>query len=282
MKTELRLLVGLGITLAASGAGLFMVHHRAWLGPWPPLILILAAAAACLAWVWRKADPFVWNETTTPVTALDFILQLGLLFLAAALAFGEANFLLAGAKWPIYLLAVGVIDILAAYRFDSSTALSLGLSALATWRGAALVPTPALLAGFSLADFRWNATLLGLLFLLVGYLSRHWKRKPHFVAVWMRGGLFLLATGLLSGTFSPTGAAPWLVMLLGTGLVTSVSSFQRRETVDFMFCFLVVCTGAGRLIWLVLARYHLIALVLLVAVAATVLILALDRMRDAP
>lgn len=42
MQTELRLVVGIGITLTASGASLFMAENKALLGALPVLLVIAA------------------------------------------------------------------------------------------------------------------------------------------------------------------------------------------------------------------------------------------------
>lgn len=283
VQTELRLVVGIGITLTASGASLFMAENKTLLGALPVLLVIAAAALACIAWVWRKAAPFTWNETPTPVTSLDFVLQLGLLLLAAALAYGEATFHLAGTRWPVYLLAVGLIDLWAAYRFDSCTALSLGLSALAAWRGAAVIPSLSLRENLSLVDFRWNASLLGALFLLVGFLSRRLKRKPHFASVWERGGFFLLSTGAMSGTYDPSGYLPWLLLLLAAGTVTSLAGIRRRVPVDFVMGYLVFCVGVLRLLALVLTGDVFLYVVSPVIIGAlALLIFSVHKMGEEP
>jgi hypothetical protein len=222
---EVRLLFYSGVLLTIAGVGLLVQQNYQHIGPVAIALVLGAAAAAALGWVARKAPPFSWEETPSPLLSSDYLLILGVLLAAADLAFIEVQFTPLGANWPWHLLIVSVLMICVAVRYDSRTVFSLALSTFAAWRGlsVSLIEKPIWFA--SEEPIRWNALGCGLFFLLLGgYLISH-RRKAHFEPIAVYLGWLLILGALVSGTpekgskgiayvflLAPTGAGlAWFV-----------------------------------------------------------------------
>src|SRR5262249_45729874 len=148
------------------------------------------------------AAPFSWGPVPSPGVAFDYVLLLGLLLAAADLAYVEAQFTVLGPRWPAHLLLIALMDLVAAYRWDSRTALGLALTSLAAWRGLAIGLVPTTLGPGIAADLRASALGLGTLYVAAAIVSARLGRKAHFETVFAPAGLVLLLGGLLSGALA--------------------------------------------------------------------------------
>jgi len=92
VRAELRVLLYGGVLLAAGGLGLFLKENHDRLGPVFIAAVVAVAAAACLAYVVRRAPPFSWQATESPHIAVDYLLVLAMLLIAADLGYVESQF----------------------------------------------------------------------------------------------------------------------------------------------------------------------------------------------
>lgn len=234
VRFEIRALLYVGVLLLTSGVGLLVAQHHQEIGPPAIAAGISLAAAACLLWVARRAAPFSWAEVSSPSVAFDYVLLLGLLLLASALAYVEVQFTVLGPRWAYHLLIVGVVYLLAAYRWDSRTALGLALATLAAWRGLSISLVSAVTLGPGVAgDLRASAIALGALYVGAA-LSVRLGRKAHFEEVFANAGLLLLLGGLLSGVLEDHRAWElWLVALLAVAGGVMAVAFRLGRPLYF-------------------------------------------------
>src|SRR5882762_3026912 len=106
VRLEIRLLLYVGVLLLTSGVGVLLVEHQHEIGPLAIAGALGLAAAACLAWVARKAPRFSWRAVESPNVGFDYILLLGLLLFASDLGYVEAQFTVLGPRWAHHLLIV--------------------------------------------------------------------------------------------------------------------------------------------------------------------------------
>ncbi len=245
VRLELRLLLYLGVTMVAGGVGLFFAEHHRQVGPAVVAVLAGLVAAACLAYAFRRSPAFTWEATTSQPLVYDYALLLALLLAGADLAYLESQFSLLGANWPHHLLAMGLLALLAAYRFDSRTALSLALSSLAAWRGLSLYQLPGITGPHLDESLRLSALLLGGLYIAAAAASARFRRKAHFEPVYAPVGLALLLGGLFSGTFAEASDL-WILALLAASGAVMFLAFRLGRLLDFAL-------GAAAL-WLGLLR----------------------------
>src|ERR1700724_1660686 len=109
VHAELRALLYAGVLLLTGGVGLLVRQNLDRIGPVAIATALGLAAAAALAWVARVAPPFSWQEVASPNLAFDYILLLGILLVAADLAYCEVQlgFPASHRAWaPVVLAAV--------------------------------------------------------------------------------------------------------------------------------------------------------------------------------
>jgi hypothetical protein len=231
LRFEIRAMLYAGVLLLTGGVGTLVAQHHQAIGALAIALGVGVAALACLAWVARRAAPFAWGPVPSPGVAFDYVLLLGLLLVAADLAYVETQFTLLGPRWPRHLLIVAALDLLAAYRWDSRTALGLALTSLAAWRGLVVGLVPTVLGAGIAADLRTSAIALGVLSLAAAVASVGLGRKPHFESVFTPAGLLLLLGGLLSGALTdPRAWALWLLAtLIVAGLVMAAAMRLGRS-----------------------------------------------------
>ena len=161
VRFEIRTLLYVGVLLLTSGVGVLVALHQEEIGPLAIATGIALAAAGSLIWVDRRAAPFSWARSPPPAWPSTTSLLLGLLLVAADLAYVEVQFTVLGPRWAYHLLIVGVLYLLAAYRWDSRTALGLALATLAAWRGLSVSLVPATIGPGVAADLRASAIVVG-------------------------------------------------------------------------------------------------------------------------
>ena len=260
VRLEIRLLLYVGVLLLTSGVGVLVVEHQDAIGPLAIAGSLGLAALACLVWVARKAPPVSWREVESPNVAFDYILLLGLLLFASTLGYVEAHFTVLGPRWAHHLLIVGVIYLLAAYRWDSRMVLGLALTTLAAWRGVSLSPTGSLGMGHA-GDLRGNAIVIGLVYTAFATLAVRLERKPHFEEVFGNAGLVLLLGALVSGVLDSSTWGVWGVALLAVAALVMWISFGLGRSLYFALGVLAAYIGVLRLLF----RWSPVSLAFLVA-----------------
>ena len=247
---ELRAALYTGVLLATGGVGLFLKENHERLGPTALISLIGLAAAICLLYAYRRCPPFSWQaNASASLVGSDYVLLLGVLLLGTDLAYIETQFRWLGPNWPLHLLLVSIIYLVAAYRFDSRIVLSLALSSFAAWRGvSAALPFPSAGRGQAAAAIRENAIGCGVLFIAAGILSVKLRRKAHFEGIWTTLGLLLLFGGLVSGVFQEIGSdwPLWELPLLLCAAATALVAYRLRRPLDFALGVLAAYLGSLR------------------------------------
>ena len=282
IRLEIRALLYAGVLLLTSGVGALVAAHHQEIGRLTIAGGIGLAALACFAWVIRTAVPFSWGAVESPRVAFDYVLLLGLLLLAADLAYVEVQFGALGPGWPYHLLVVATVYLAAAYRWDSRTVLGLALTTLAAWRGisVALVHGG---SGLDEARLRVDALALGGLYLAAAALSARFARKAHFEDVFANAGLLLLLGALVSGAVEDrTIRTVWLVALLGVAGLVMWAALRLGRSLYFAQAVVAAYVGLVRLLFEQSGHRSLAFLLaaLLGAAGLVVITMAHRRMRD--
>ncbi|HET7451932.1 MAG TPA: DUF2157 domain-containing protein, partial [Thermoanaerobaculia bacterium] len=200
LRPELRILLYAGATLVAAGAAELVRENYRRIGPVAITLALTILVAAAFAYVIRRAKPFSPGAVPSPTLAFDYVLILGVLLFGTDLAYVEMQFRVLGPNWSGHLLIFSTVALVAAYRFDSATVLSLALSAFAAWRGVSVRdPFSVLFGNRPAALVRANAIACGLLFVAGAAIAARRRFKAHFEPVWGDLGLLLLFGGLLQG-----------------------------------------------------------------------------------
>jgi Predicted membrane protein (DUF2157) len=235
VRLEMRAALYVGVLLLTGGIALFVKENHERIGPAAIGLAILALAAGCLAWAWRKSPPFSWRDASSTHAGFDYVLLLGALLVATDLAWLEAQLKLLGENWPWHFFVVAVFYVLLAYRFDSKMLLSLSLASFAAWRGIAVSLTRTSLGAGDPVRLRIEALACGALFVVLGVAAARGQRKAHFEDVYVNAGLLLVFGGLLSGVFGGREDrwGVWLLALLLVAVAVAVVGFRWKRTLPF-------------------------------------------------
>jgi hypothetical protein len=245
VHAELRTLLYAGVLLLTGGVGLLVRQNLDRIGPVAIATVLGLAAAAALAWVARVAPPFSWQEVPSPNLAFDYILLLGILLVAADLAYCEVQLGLPASHRAWHLLIVAGLAGLAAFRCDSRVAFSLSLTTFAAWRGVALADAGTARAwGGESGAWRWNAIACGILFAGLGLALAHWRRKAHFEPVAVHLGCLLALGGIATGIDDPS----WGAALLLAGAALAGVAYRTRRFPLFAYGVVAAYAGVTRLL----------------------------------
>jgi hypothetical protein len=244
VHAELRALLYAGVLLLTAGVGLLVRQNLDRIGPVAVAAALGLAAAAALAWVARVAPPFSWQEVASPNLAFDYILLLGILLVAADLAYCEVQLGLPASQRQWHLLLVAGLAGLAAFRFDSRVAFSLALGTFAAWRGVALADAATSRAWDAAGTWRWNAIACGILFAGLGLGLAHWRRKAHFEPVAVHLGCLLALGGIAVGMEDPA----WGAALLLAGAALAGVAYRTRRFPLFAYGVVAAYVGLTRLL----------------------------------
>jgi hypothetical protein len=248
VRAELRILLYAAVLVLTGGVGLLVKQNLERIGPVVVAAALALAAAAALAWVFRVAPPFSWQEVTSPNLAFDYILLLGILLGAADLAYCEAEFGLLGVHSSWHLLIVATAAGLAAFRFDSRIVWSLALSAFAAWRGVSLARGGSAVWSATGA-VRWNVIGCGVLFAALGLGLARFQRKAHFEPVAVHLGWLLVLGGLASGIGESANLGlAWTDALLLVGIVLAGAAYRYRRFPLFAYGVVAAYIGLSRLL----------------------------------
>jgi len=249
VHAELRALLYAGVLLLTGGVGLLVRQNLDRIGPVAIATVLGLAAAAALTWVARVAPPFSWQEVPSPNLAFDYILLLGILLVAADLAYCEVQLGLPASHREWHLLIVAVLAGLAAFRCDSRIAFSLSLTSFAAWRGVALADAATSRAWGARAwdaaeAWRWNAIACGILFAGLGLALAHWRRKAHFEPVAVHLGCLLALGGIAARIDDPA----WGAGLLLAGAALAGVAYRTRRFPLFAYGVVAAYAGLTRLL----------------------------------
>jgi hypothetical protein len=249
VRLELRMLLTAGVLMILAGTGLLVRQHFDRIGPTAIAAAILAAAAACLAWVAHRSPPFSRAQVPSPGLAYDSILLLGVLLFGTFLAWVETQFHSLGAGWRHHLLLLAAVYGAAAFRFDSRSVLSLALTSFAAWRGVDARLTLRTVFGNPEEAIRWNSILCGAAFLLAGWACSRLLWKAHFETVFSNLGLLLLLGGILSGALGSPEWTRWEAALALAGGLAVAAGWRGRRTLWFSQGVVALYAGALRVVF---------------------------------
>lgn len=275
IRAELRVTLYAGVLLTVSGVGLFLKEFHQRIGPAVIAVLLGAAVAACLGYVFRHAPAFSWEAVPSPHLTMDYILMLGLLLLGADLAYVESQFSALGAEWPYHLLLLSAVCLAAAYRFDSRAVLSVALTSFAAWRGLSSHYPLESAFGRTSAVLRTNALLCGVLFLAAAFVTVAHRWKEHFEPVWASAGLLLFFGGLLSGVYAGEQSSwlLWELALAATAAAVIGFAWARRRSLHFALGTIAAYLGLLRLLSRALGLATELYLLLVAALSLALLLL---------
>jgi hypothetical protein len=238
---ELRTLLYLGITLFTGGLGVLIYQNIDTIGHTVIVAFIALITLACFGYAYLKRSPFSWGEVKKPAQFADFALLLGCMMFLILEGYLQYHYNLFGTKYGLVTIIPAIIFIPAAYFFDHRGALSMGLTALASWVGVSIAPLSVLSKNdFSAPHFLFTAIALGLILSGVGLYSEYKNLKKHFSFTYLLLGSNLTLIASMVGMFNH---ANWFIYVV-IALALSVGLFfYARKTQSYLFLLMGVIYG---------------------------------------
>lgn len=192
----------IGVLSLVAGLGWTFRTYFTDLGDASILTTLVLLCAGCFSYCFARASPYTHVEVESPTLAFDYVLYLGCLLLAAALAYIEFRFELFRGAWDPYLLSTAAVFALLAYRFDNRFVLSLALTSLAGWFGLKVSAF-----GFRSSDaLRVSALVYGALVAGAGAATYRQAIKPHFLEAYLHIAANVVFAAMVSGLGGSGGA----------------------------------------------------------------------------
>ena len=197
---ELKTLLYLGVTLLNAGLGWLVYENIDSIGHGVVIALIAAICIGCFVYVHRHRQPFSRQLTESPSPYFDYVLLLGCLMFVVLEGYLQVQYNIFGSRYGLATFVPMVFFFANAYRFDHKGALSLGITALASWLGIAATPIDVFNSGaFSDGKLAWMGAFLGVALCAAAFLSEKRDLKKHFSFTYLNFGIHILFVACLGG-----------------------------------------------------------------------------------
>ncbi len=197
---ELKTLLYLGAILLNLGLGWLIYENIDSIGHGVVIAVIAAVCAVCFVYSYRHRLPFSWQQTESPSPYYDYVLLLGCLTFVILEGYLQFQYTIFGSRYGLATFIPMGFFFGVAYYFDHRGALSLAITALASWLGIAATPMNV----FDLNDFGdskivWAGVTLGIILCLLAFFSEKQNLKKHFALTYLNFSIHILFIASLAG-----------------------------------------------------------------------------------
>ncbi|GAB2613231.1 hypothetical protein GCM10027035_07060 [Emticicia sediminis] len=200
---ELRLLLYLGIMFLSTGLGVLIYKNIDTIGHNILIGLIALVCLACFYYAFRHRKPFSWAELEESTNLDDFALLGGCLTFLTLEGYLQYQYNFFGTRYGLAAFLPAILFFFCAYYFDHRGVLSMAITALASWIGISITPLRLLKNNdFNSQDMVVTAISLGVLLIIVGWVSIQKEFKKHFSFTYFIFGGNLTFIAALSGLFA--------------------------------------------------------------------------------
>jgi hypothetical protein len=275
---ELRFALYVAVAMIATGVGLWLKDHLDRIEPLAIIGVLGVAAAGCYATAIHQR-----LRGRTRSLGGDYLLLLGALLLSANLGYAETQFHWLGERWSLHLLVLAAWHALIAYWLDSRLVLSVALASLAAWFGIETALGPTITGARAPIEFGGRAlTCAAALFVWRGLNYRD-GRRLQFQPVFEHFATNLAFLGAVAWSYSASRSWLGLTVALALAALSIARGLRLRDEVFVVYgvCYGALATGAALSRALDDALATAMAMLLIVASAATALWLLHQRLKQA-
>ncbi len=231
----------IGITMLATGLGLWIYENIGSLGHQVILLSIAGLTTACFWYATKKKAGFQAAKVQTPGLFYDNILMLGCLLFLTLEGYIQHQYTIFEVRWDIFALIPTILFFFLAYYHDHQGVLSLAITGLTSWVGINATPK-AFLVGELFAEL--DLVALGIsysvLLMAAAMLLSKIGLKRHFTFNYLNFGCNILCISILRALF--TYNSDWLYFLFLLAVCASFFFYARKSG---SFVFLLYASGYG-------------------------------------
>lgn len=238
---ELRTLLYLGISFLTSGLGILIYKNIDTIGHSVMIALIALVCILCFGYAYKHHEGFSWQEVSNQNNLDDFALLAGCLLFLTLEGYLQYQYNFFGTQYGLATFIPAVLFLFCAYFFDHRGVLSMGITAFASWLGVKITPLKMLKNGdFSTPNLVYTAIGLGIVFIIIGWLSELKDKKKHFAFTYhiFGGNLAFIASlvALFSYDFK-------IIYLLLIAVLSTASIIHARNTQSYILLLMGVVYG---------------------------------------
>lgn len=233
--SELRVVLYLGILLFTGGAGYLAYENIGEIGHALAMLLLLVVAIFSFRYVFKNSIPYSPTEVIVPLPYFDYVLLLAGLSVVALCTYFQIYFELIDQVINWSSLALTAMFFYLAYRFDSRTQLSLGITLLAATIGISLSPIGIIKGNFVVKDLIHPGLLLGVALVLGGFISKRKHVKAHFAFTYKNFGLLLFFFAGVSAIFLIRKELPYVFLVCSTAALVALFSWRYKYFLFFLY-----------------------------------------------
>lgn len=239
---ELRSILYLGILFFSSGLGVIIYENIDTIGHQAIIALVAGITIYCFFYTYKHRLPFSWNQVKATNKLVDYALLLGcttFLILEGYLQFQYKTF---GTKYGLAIAIPTIVFFICAYRFDHKGVLSMAITGLASWLGLTIAPLSILSQNnFTEPKLIITAIILGVMLLIMSWVSESKSLKKHFAFSYLFLGGNLAALATLTGLF--TGESIKFLYFLIVAALAAYFIIQSRKEQSLVILLMGVVYG---------------------------------------
>ncbi|MCF0055766.1 DUF2157 domain-containing protein [Dyadobacter sp. CY356] len=238
---ELRAILYLGITLLTTGLGILIYKNIDTIGHQAIITLIAASIVACSYYVFKYRQPFSRGIINSTDQFSEYVLILACTLFLTLEGYLQYQYQFFGSRYGIAIFIPTVIFFFCAYRFDNRAVLSMAITGLASWLGLTISPLSVLEKNdFSAPGIIVTGIVLGILLIVIGWLSDTRSIKGHFGFTYFLFGGNLAAVSGLAGLFKNE---PKIIYFLVTAALCLFLIRTARKNQSLIFLLMGVIYG---------------------------------------
>ena len=252
VRNELLFLMYLSVLLFTSGVGVLIYKNIDTIGHSIILLILFALIVGCYYFCFKKSNGFTTQDVDFDNPIYNYLVLLATILSCTFMGYMQYQYHIFGKQFEISILISSFIALGTAYYFNNKSALSIGLTALATSLGITLTPQTLIDN-----DVYWNQNLsfygliLSLMIVLWAIYSQKINLKKHFDLVMITFALHLVSICCIAGLINDY----WFVfifVLAGSTYYFYKTSFEIPAISIYVFSLLYAYIGfnifMGRLI----------------------------------
>lgn len=247
LHNELRFLLYLGVLLFTSGVGIVIYKNIDSIGHIALLSLLFAITGVGFYFCFKKAKGFQKKEVLFDSPVYDYIVLLCTILSCIFIGYLQFQYQVFG--YGLSSLVCSAVGFFGAYYFDNKSALSIGITGLATFIGITVTPKSLLESEiYSNPLLSYYGLALGALLILWVEYSDKISLKKHFQLVFLTFALHLIGICSIAGLLE----SYWFIFVLL--LAASVYyfykiSYEIQSTFLFVFTLLYGYIGLNILLF---------------------------------
>lgn len=206
LRSELRFLLYLSVLLFTAGIGVLIYKNIDSIGHSIILLLLLILTIICFYFSFKNFKGFSKNEVLFENPVYDYVVLLGTILSCTFVGYLQYQYQVFGSSFGISALVGSTIAFIVAYYFDNKSALSIGITGLATFVGITITPKTLIdNEVYSNPTLSYYGLTLGILLVIwTVYCSKKYLKK-HFNLVFLTFALHLCNICIISGLLSKFG-----------------------------------------------------------------------------